>query len=511
VNSVQLELSFSGLVEVLDSLREGIQILDPEFRYVYVNAAVCRHGRLKKEDLVGRKMGECYPGIESTETFAFLQHCMTERASATRRNHFQYPDGSQGTFELRVEPCSAGIVVLSIDVTEETRLATQLFHSQKMEALGRLAGGVAHDFNNLLSIILSFSELSLDSLPSDHQVRKDIEAVIAAAQKAARLTQQLLSFSRHKTQLPQPINLNTVIEFSTPILARLVGEGFGLTTDLAPDLGFVELEPAQADQLLLNLVVNAKDAMTQGGDVRIETRNVELGEPLRSDAGPLAPGSYVQLSVSDAGGGISPELRSRIFEPFFTTKGGRGTGLGLAIVFGIVRRADGGICLDSEPGKGTTFRIFLPRSSRELEAPNEPKWPNSVQGSETILVADDDSGVCAAVARVLESYGYRVLCAHSAQEAQECWATHQSEINLLLTDVVMPITDGIELALALRRDDPTLPVVFMTGFAERSLDDPNLQTGPTGYLSKPIAPLILGAKVRGMLEQARSPRGTMTR
>lgn len=360
MESMQVEFGPTGLLEVLDALREGIQVLDFDFRYVYVNEAVLSHGKRERSELLGRTMEECYPGIEQTETFAFLKTCMVERKLAAKRNEFTYPDGTKRVFELRVQPCSAGVVVLSIDVTEETRLSNQLAQAQKMDALGRLAGGVAHDFNNLLTIILSGAELARERLDDKEIVRGELESIIESAQKASHLTGQLLAFSRGRDPKIEPLNINLCVQQFEPILQRILGRAVKSEIDLASDLALVRMDSANVDQILLNLTVNARDAMDSGGILRIETRNVFVSEVEDGRPPALPFGHYVMLAITDTGSGIPTELRARIFEPFFTTKADRGTGLGLSIIFNIVQRAGGGIELLSEIGKGTSFRIYLP-------------------------------------------------------------------------------------------------------------------------------------------------------
>lgn len=370
MNSVQVEFGFTGLLEVLDSLREGIQILDHDFRYVYVNAAVSAHGQLGKSELLGRTMQECYPGIESTETFAFLRNSMGGRTPAAKRNEFTFADGSKRVFELRVQPCSAGLVVLSIDVTEEDRLEAQLHQAQKMEALGRLAGGVAHDFNNLLAVVLGSADLARERAGDNRLVRHELESIVEAAQRAAHLTHQLLALSRGRAPRLESLDLNRSLTQIEPILKRLLGRNIRLDVAPAPGLDPIRLDPSHVDQVLLNLVVNAGDAMPQGGEVTIETSNVVLDSEASRTLG-VEPGSYVELSVKDTGPGVSPEIQSRIFEPFFTTKADRGTGLGLSILYNIVRRAEGAVTLHSPPGKGATFRIHLPSAKAHEETPQE--------------------------------------------------------------------------------------------------------------------------------------------
>lgn len=489
------------LLTVLDSLREGIQVIDPGWRYLYLNAAALAHGRQAREDLIGRTMQESYPGIEETELFQFLRQGMEQRVAGSMQNEFTYPGGRRGIFELRVQPCAAGIAILSIDVTQERKLEAQLRHAQKMEAIGQLAGSVAHDFNNLLSVILSYSEMLLQDLKQVDPARPDVEAIRNAGAKAADLTRQLLAFSRQQILAPRVLNLNELLVEIERMLHRLLGANIELVTRYDRALQSVRVDPSQIDQVVMNLVINARDAMPEGGKVTIETKNVVLDESYRTEHFGVAPGPHVMLAVSDTGCGMDQEVQARIFEPFFTTKEpGRGTGLGLATVFGIVQQSGGNIWVYSETGRGTTFKIYLPVAVAQDQEAIEYVQPATLTGTETILLVEDQDEVRRVALQILRRAGYHVLEARNAGEALMTCEKYPRAIHLLLTDVVMPQVSGPELAERLLGIRPDLKVLYMSGYTERAVFQHGILDSGASYLQKPLVPDGLNRRVREVID-----------
>jgi PAS domain S-box-containing protein len=396
-----------------------------------------------------------------------------------------------------------------LDITEQklgeeerSRLEEQLQQSAKMEAVGRLAGGIAHDFNNLLTAIQGYSELALGRLETDDPQRRDIEEIRRAAERAASLTRQLLAFGRRQMLQPKVIDLNAVVADMESMLRRLIGEDVELSTDLEPNLGSVRADPGQIEQVLMNLAVNARDAMPGGGCLTISTRNGEVAVGTTRERVVIKPGPYVVLSVADTGHGMSTEVRERIFEPFFTTKeAGRGTGLGLATVYGIVKQSGGYIWVDSAPGAGSAFHIYLPLDGAECDEAEKPHERHEAPaGAETILLVEDEESVRSMIRRVLEEHGYTVLAAGNGEEALELAHEHADEIDLVFTDVVMPGMNGGELVSRLRALRPDIEVVYMSGYAEASVRQGVLETGAT-YLQKPFTPSALTEVVRRVLEE----------
>ncbi|MEO8503976.1 MAG: PAS domain S-box protein [Acidobacteriota bacterium] len=391
------------------------------------------------------------------------------------------------------------------DVTAQRTLEEQLRQATKMEAVGRLAGGVAHDFNNLLTVVSGYSDLLLARLPDASPLRSDVEEIRQAGRRAGDLTKQLLALSRRQVLTPKLLDLNRVVVDMEKLLRRLIGEDVDLVTRLDPALGAARVDPGQIEQVILNLAVNSRDAMPQGGTLTLTTSNVELdrGQGLRSIG--VEPGRYVALAMRDSGVGMDESVRRHIFEPFFTTKSqGKGTGLGLATVYGIVKQSSGHITVDSRPGKGTEFHIYLPRADGTAEpGAAAERATQAPAGRETVLLVEDEASVRGLVARFLERLGYRVLEAGDGIEAMEKFARVAGKIDLLLTDVVMPRLGGAELADRLMRQKPNLPVLFVSGYTENNehLLRAGTLRGGVRYLQKPFSTELLAHKLRELLDE----------
>jgi two-component system cell cycle sensor histidine kinase/response regulator CckA len=386
------------------------------------------------------------------------------------------------------------------DVTERHTLEAQFHQAQKMEAVGQLAGGVAHDFNNLLTVILGFCELLLDERPDDPR-RADIVEIQNAGMRAAGLTRQLLSFSRKEIIEPTRLNLNVVALAMQPMLARLIGEDVVITLDLPAELAVVRADRGQVEQVVLNLAVNARDAMPKGGTLKIETANVELADgQATADLG-LTPGSYVALTISDTGTGMTAQVQAHLFEPFFTTKEiGKGTGLGLASVHGIVTRSGGAVSVSSAVGEGASFKVYFPRDYSAETVLDEPRpMSRPSRGSETVLVVEDTDGLRGLIRKVLQRQGYLVLTAANANDAIALFDQNPS-IKVIVTDVVMPGASGPELTTALVKRRPTLKVVYMSGYTDEAIVHHGVLEPGIMFLHKPFTADALGRKIREALD-----------
>ncbi|MBN1517775.1 PAS domain S-box protein [Candidatus Sumerlaeota bacterium] len=387
------------------------------------------------------------------------------------------------------------------DIEERKKLAVQLLQAQRLEAIGRLAGGVAHDFNNLLTIINGYSELLLTDTTPDDPNRELLQGIHEAGKMAAALTKQLLAFGRRSILTPSPMQLNTLIAQLRNLLRRLIGEDVELETILDPALYQVMLDPAQGEQIVMNLALNARDAMPTGGSIIIETRNIRLDEMYAEQHPEVQAGDYVVLSVSDNGVGISKETRDHIFEPFFTTKEiGKGAGMGLATVYGIVKQAEGQILIYSEEGHGTTFKIYLPAIVVAPEVESAELAPAMPMGDETILLVEDEEKVRKYVRLVLETCGYQLLVAQDGPSALRMVRRHADGIQLLLTDVIMPQMNGHQLAEALRKSYPELKVLYMSGYTDDAVVRYGILTSQIPFLQKPFTPSSLAGKVRETLD-----------
>ena len=381
----------------------------------------------------------------------------------------------------------------------------QLRQAQKMEAVGRLAGGVAHDFNNVLSVILGYGEMILDDLKSPAPLRADIEEICKAAQRAAGLTRQLLMFSRQQVFEPKVVDLSEVLANMEKMLQRILGEDVELVVVPPQSSDRVKVDPSNIEQVILNLVVNARDAMPTGGKLTIETANVVLDEEYALSHLPAKAGPHVMLAISDTGVGMDRETQARIFEPFFTTKAlGKGTGLGLSTVFGIVQQSGGNTWVYSEPGKGTTFKVYLPRVDAEVDVYRPTIPPTTLRGNETILLVEDEEQVRTIVQSILRRQGYRVVTAQNGVEALLLSEQHPEAIDLLLTDVVMPQMSGPELAKRLLATRPAMKVLCMSGYTDDSIVRHGVLESGVAFLQKPVTPASLARKIREILDGDRA-------
>jgi signal transduction histidine kinase/ActR/RegA family two-component response regulator len=388
------------------------------------------------------------------------------------------------------------------DVTEQRRLESQLAQAQRLEAVGQLAGGIAHDFNNLLTAIRGYAQLAAESLAEGEQARDDIEQVIRAADRAADLTRQLLAFSRRQVLQPQVVDPAEIVASISPMLRRLLGEHIELTTRAQIAAGSIRVDPSQFEQVIVNLALNARDAMPEGGRLTIETSNVELDAAYAANHADTNAGSYVALVVSDTGTGMDAATKVRIFDPFFTTKESGGTGMGLATVYGIVRQSGGSIYVYSEPGHGTSFKLYLPRV--DVEPAIEPSGSATATptGAEVILLVEDEEPVRAFAARILSGLGYTLLEASNGEEGLEVAAAHDGPIDLLLTDVTMPGMQGPQLAAAMRKVRPEIRVMYISGFTETLVGRPGSDGDGSTFLSKPFAGASLARAVRETLDRS---------
>lgn len=482
-------------------------LTDAEFRYTGWNPAAERTFGYRRDEVLGKHPFDLIVPAASRalveEVFARLRagdmaaHGVCENVTRDGRTIIcQW----HNTPLLAADGSFLGLLSLAQDITEQRLLEERLRQSQKLEAIGRLAGGVAHDFNNLLTIINGFSEVLLGRFAPEDPAHQFAREIHRAGERAASLTQQLLAYGRKQILSPRVLDFNAQITDMERLLRRTLGEDIEIVLDLEPGLGQVQADPGQLQQVLLNLVVNAREAMPTGGCLSIRTANRTLDEKAAAAMPEAQPGSYVVLSVADTGAGMDEATRDRLFEPFFTTKEfGKGTGLGLATVYGIVRQSGGHITVDSAPGKGTTFTILLPHAP-EAQAGAAAAAAASRGGSETLLLVEDDAGVRGLARMTLTTQGYTVLEAREGAEALQLSASHPGAIHLLITDVVMPRMSGRELAERLRLVRPGVKVLYMSGHTDDSVLRHGVEQARTNFIPKPFSPAHLTRRVRDILD-----------
>jgi two-component system cell cycle sensor histidine kinase/response regulator CckA len=491
----------------LEAAANAIVITDAKGTILWVNQAFTSLTGYAREESIGqttRMLKSCehdhhfYENLWST-----IRSGQVWRGEIKNRKK----DGSLYNEEMTITPVSpasgeiTNFIAIKQDVTDKKKLEAQYRHAQKMEAVGRLAGGIAHDFNNVLSVIIGYSSLSLEKLQPAHAVAGHLLNIKSAADRAASLVKQLLTFSRQQVVYPRIIDLNALVKNTQDMLRRLVGEDVSITVKDTTPLGTIKADVGQLEQVLMNLVVNARDAIVDGGQIIIETRNVDLDESYQTEHEPVKPGRYVMLSVSDTGCGMDEKTKARIFEPFYTTKEpGRGTGLGLATVYGIVKQSGGYIWVYSEPGQGATFKLYFPRVSDIPEVLSKPRERTEVRGgSETILLVEDDEAVRDLIVLTLQNAGYTVLDASTPEAAIELAADHGGKVDLLLSDIVMPSISGIRLTPMLRTSRPDLRVILMSGYAAETLARQAPIPPDVMFIEKPFTKVSLLTTIQNVL------------
>ena len=470
-----------------------------------VNGAAVAHYGYRREEFLALRIEDLRPPEDIPE----LERHLATRPSGYRTTGPWRHRKKDGTI-IQVETSGheipfagrrAELVVID-DVTERRRLEEQFRQAQKMEAVGRLAAGVAHDFNNLLTAILGTTDLMIEDLPADHPNREGLLDIRGAAERAAVLTRQLLTFSRQQVVSPRVLRLNELITDLVKLLRRLLGEDVTIATALDPDCGPVKADPGQLEQVIVNLSVNARDAMPNGGRLMLEAKNVDLDGDYPTERVTIPAGRYVMLAVTDTGTGMDAKIKARIFEPFFTTKPvGKGTGLGLATVYGVVQQIGGYIWLYTELGHGTSFKIYLPRvDAVETEAASEASLAGALDGSETVLVAEDEEAVRQIIEKALDAHGYRVLSARDGAEALERASAYAGQIDLLVTDVVMPDMNGRELSRRLVENRPNLRTLYLSGYTDDAILHRGVLQQGVAFLQKPFSLRMLARKVREVIE-----------
>ena len=474
-------------------------------RFLAVNEAAVRLYGYSADEFLAMTLKDIRP---TDDAASLLEDLSENRDALSRPRQWRHrrKDGAVVAVEvashlLEFDGRDAALV-LATDVTERLQLESQLRQAQKMEAVGLLAGGVAHDFNNLLTAIMGYGQLLRQRVGANTKALADADEILKAAERAASLTRQLLAFSRQQVLEPRVLDLNAILSDMDRMLRRLIGEDIDLLTAPGVELGRVRVDPGQIEQVLVNLVVNARDAMPEGGKLTVETANADLDEGYVKGRLEVRPGPYVMLAVSDTGCGMSPETIARVFEPFFTTKEiGRGTGLGLSTVHGIVKQSDGHIEVYSDIGGGTTFKVYLPRAEGAAEGrPAAAPEPDHLAGSETLLLVEDEELIRRVVAQSLELQGYRVIAVEDGSRALAICEQADQPIDLLITDVVMPLMSGPQLVERVSTLRPDLPILYMSGYTDRALIHQGQRKAGTAFLQKPFMPEVLARKVREVLD-----------
>jgi two-component system, cell cycle sensor histidine kinase and response regulator CckA len=495
------------LSNLINCIGDPIIVKDRNHKLVLVNDAFCSFNKMRREDLLGTTGLEGLDREDSQslwkdEEAVFItgEEHLTEDVVINRYGH-QHTLMTKKSL-LRDKDGNLQLVLAIRDISEYKRLEAQFLQSQKMEAIGALAGGVAHDFNNLLNVINGYSELILDDLSLETPMRQDIEQIREAGQRAASLTSQLLAFGRKQILQPEIIDLNLIITQMSSILRRLIGEDIEFIITTHHGLGMIHADPAKIEQVILNLVVNARDAMPGGGKLTVETLNIDFDESYIKDHPVANPGPYIMLAISDNGVGMDAETQTRIFEPFFTTKAkGKGSGLGLATVYGIVKQSNGFIWVYSEPEKGSTFKVYFPRIEKDRPETSIPQVQDSeYTGSETILVVEDEMAVRTLAIRILKERGYHVLEAPGGSEALRISKEYEGVIHMIVTDVIMPGMSGKAATAQIKIERPDIKVLYISGYTDNAIVHHGILDSNLAFLQKPFSVEGLARKVREVLD-----------
>ena len=495
---------------VLESAPIGFAFVDRDMRYTRINSALASMAGRPAAEYIGKTPAEVNPEVADVVVPLLREVLTTGKAmlnipiapppgnGSSSEQHFLVSFFPVHTLEGSID----GVGTVVLETTDRKLLEEQLLQAQKMEAVGRLAGGIAHDFNNILTAIKSYSELLIEDMTANKGRVEDVKEIREAADRAATLTRQLLAFSRQQLLHPRVLDLNTTVRDLKGMLERLIGADIEVKTRLAPHLGMVTADPGQIEQVLMNLVVNARDAMPDGGTIDIETANVELDDEYARTHASTPAGSYVMLAVSDTGQGMARETQARVFEPFFTTKEkGKGTGLGLSMVYGIVKQSGGSIWMYSEPGRGTTLKIYLPRADAVVaEETVIAPARNGHGGNEKILLVEDEDSVRQVASRILRRNGYTVVEARNGTEALREFSEGGHEFDLIITDIVMPEMGGLELAQRIREWTPNSRILFTSGYTEDAVMRRSFLEPGAEFIEKPFTPARLAERARQVLD-----------
>jgi two-component system, cell cycle sensor histidine kinase and response regulator CckA len=495
---------------VFDGMFDGVWLVAPDGTTTYANGAMARLLGTTRDEMHGRPLANFLDEAVRADTAAFLARLHTH-AGERIELRFRRADGGDlygvvaGSPIETAEGVFVGAMLNVSDVTGKRSIDAQMIQNQRLEAIGEFAGGIAHDFNNLLTSIQGYTELARADLPAGDPARADLDQVLASAELASAITRKLLAFTRRQVLAPVDVDPGQVIADLVPILRPLMGDNIDLALHIDVDHAWITVDPTQLEQVIVNLAVNARDAMPEGGTIKIAVGNVVPTDPQRPDAD-LTAGPFVRVSVSDTGVGMDEATRARAFDPFFTTKGpGRGTGLGLSTVFGIVAQSGGQIIVETAPGMGSAFHIDLPRAGTAVRPVPRPAEPPALHRSGVVLLVEDDPPVRRFVRRTLEGAGYRVLESVDGAEAVRLSEAWDDEIDVLLTDIVMPGAHGRDVAATIRAQRPHIGVVFMSGYAQDAIERDGKLTASGRFLSKPFSGDALKRSVRRAADASRHP------